>query len=81
MAFNPAAETARYIDSLGPEALQKAADYTSASHWMSLWGLLASAVVTWIIVRLGILDKVSAKLEKRGWSLRTWLVGFTYFIS
>lgn len=71
MAFNPAAETARYIDSLGPEALQKAADYTSASHWMSLWGLLASAVVTWIIVRLGILDKVSAKLEKRGWSLRT----------
>lgn len=81
MAFNPAAETARYIDSLGPEALQKAADYTSASHWMSLWGLLASAVVTWIIVRFGILDKVSAKLEKRGWSLRTWLVGFTYFIS
>jgi len=81
MAFNPAAETARYIDSLGPEALQKAADYTSASHWMLLWGLLASAVVTWIIIRLGILDKVSAKLEERGWSLRTWLIGVTYFIS
>ncbi|RDV05930.1 M48 family peptidase [Sphingorhabdus pulchriflava] len=80
MAFNPAAETARYIDSLGPEALQKAADYTSASHWMLLWGLLASAVVTWIIVRLGILDKLSAKLEKRGWALRTWLVGVTYFL-
>lgn len=81
MAFNPAAETARYIESLGPEVLQKAADYTSASHWMLLWGLLASAVVTWIIVRTGILDKVSAKLDKRGWGLRTWLVGVTYFLA
>jgi STE24 endopeptidase len=80
MAFNPATETARYINSLGPEVLQKAADYTSASHWMILWGLLVSAVVTWIIVRTGILDKVSAKLEKRGWALRTWLVGVTYFL-
>jgi STE24 endopeptidase len=81
MTFNPAAETARYIDALGPEALQKAADYTSASHWMLLWGLLVSAVVTWIIVRTGILDKVSAKLEKRGWGLRTWLVGLAFFLA
>lgn len=80
MKFDPAAETKRYIDSLGPEALQKAADYTSASHWMLLWGLLASALVTWVIVRTGVLDKVSARLEKRGWALRTWLVGVTYFI-
>ena len=79
MTFNPAAETARYIDSLGPEALQKAADYTNASQWMLLWGLLVSALVTWIIVRTGILDKVSAKLGQRGWSLRTWLVGVTFF--
>lgn len=79
MSFNPAAETARYIDGLGPVVLQKAADYTSASHWMMLWGLLVSAVVTWIIVRTGVLDKLSAKLEKRGWALRTWLVGVTYF--
>lgn len=80
MQFDPAAETARYIDSLGPEALQKAADYTSASHWMLLWGLLVSAVVTWIIIRIGVLDKLSAKLERRGWSLRTWLVGVVYFL-
>ncbi len=80
MAFNPAAETARYIDALGPEALEKAADYTIGSHWMLLWSLLVSALVTWIIVRLGILDRVSAKLEKRSWALRTWLVGVAYFL-
>ena len=80
MRFDPATETARYIDGLGPVALQKAADYTSASHWMLLWGLLVSALVTWVIVRTGVLDTVSAKLEKRGWALRTWLVGVSYFL-
>ena len=80
MTFNPAAETARYIDSLGPAALQKAADYTSASQWMMLWGFLVSALVTWIIVRLGILDKVSTKLSNRASALRIWLVGVTYFL-
>lgn len=79
MTFNPAAETARYIDSLGPEALQKAADYTAGSHWLLLWGLVVSALVTWIIVRLGLLERLSAKLEKRGRALRTWLVCATYF--
>jgi STE24 endopeptidase len=80
MAFDPAVETARYIDSLGPAALQKAADYTSATHWMLLWGFLVSALVTWIIVRLGILDKVSARLEKRGWGLRTWLICVSFLL-
>ena len=80
MTFNPAAETARYIDGLGPEALQKAADYTNASHWMLLWGLLVSAFVTWIIIRSGILDKVSAKLESRSSALRILSVCATYFL-
>jgi STE24 endopeptidase len=80
MTINPAIETKRYIDGLGPEALQKASDYTSVSHWMLLWGLLVSALVTWIIVRLGILDTLSAKLEKRSSALRIWLIGVTYFL-
>lgn len=80
MAFDPAVETARYIDSVGPEALAKAAAYTSATHWMMLWGLLVSAVVTLIIVRLGLLESISAKLEKRGWALRTFAVGAAFFL-
>ena len=80
MTFNPAAETARYIDGLGPEALQKAADYTNASQWMLLWGLLVSALVTWIIVRSKLLDKVSARLENRASALRILLVSATYFL-
>ena len=47
---------------------------------MMLWGFLVSALVTWIIVRLGILDKVSAKLSNRASALRIWLIGVTYFL-
>lgn len=79
MAFDPAVETARYIDSLGPEALRKAADYTSTSHWLLFFDLVAVALVTWIIVRSGLLERLSAKLEKRKWALRTWLVCAIYF--
>jgi hypothetical protein len=48
--FDPNAATARYIDSLGPAALQKAHDYTVGKEWMLLWGLVVSAIVTWLIV-------------------------------
>ena len=80
MAFNPAAETARYIDSLGPEALQKAADYTTATHWMLLGGLVVTAIVTWILVRSGFLERLSTKLQNRGWALRTFLVCMAFFL-
>lgn len=74
MAIDPAAATAAYIDSLGPETLAKAAAYTSGSHWLLLWGLVVSGLTSWIIIRLGILDSLSARLAGRGFVLRTWLV-------
>jgi len=80
MAFDPAVETARYIDGLGPEALQKAADYTIATHWMLLGGLAVTAIVTWIFVRTGLLERLWAKLQNRGWALRTFLVCTAFFL-
>ena len=80
MAFDPAVETARYIDGLGPEALQKAADYTIATHWMLLGGLIVTAIVTWIFARTGLLERLSAKLQNRGWALRTFLVCTAFFL-
>ena len=54
MTFDPNIATARYIDSLGPAALQKAHDYTVGKEWMLLWSLFVSAAVTWLFVRSGI---------------------------
>jgi len=80
MTFNVDAATARYIDSLGPAALQKAHDYTVGKEWMLLWGLLVAAVVTWLIVRSGILGRVEAKLRQRAFALRALVVGAVYLV-
>jgi STE24 endopeptidase len=79
MAFDPAVETARYIDSLGPEALQKAANYTTGTHWLMLGGLLVTALVTWIIVRSRLLDRLSTRLQNSGWGLRAWAICTSFF--
>ena len=80
MQFDPNAATARYIDSLGPAALQKAHDYTIGKEWMILWGLLIAAVVTWLIVRSGVLDRLEAKLGERWRNLRAFVVALVFFI-
>lgn len=80
MTFNPEAATKAYIDGLGPEALAKSAAYTLDGHWMILWGLLVSAVATFIIVRLGVTDRIWATLERRGWALRTFVTAAGFFL-
>jgi Zn-dependent protease with chaperone function len=80
MAFDPNAATARYIDGLGPAALQKAHDYTVGKEWMLLWGLLVAALVTWLIVRSGILDHIENRIAQRRRNVRAFAVSFVFFI-
>ena len=80
MAFDPNAATARYIDSLGPAALQKAHDYTVGKEWMLLWALLVSAAVTWLIVRSGLLDRLEATIAERCRNLRAFTVSAVFLI-
>ena len=80
MAFDPNAATARYIDSLGPAALQKAHDYTVGKEWMLLWALVVAAVVTWLIVKSGILDRLEVKIGEKRRNLSALAIAFVYFI-
>ena len=80
MAFDPNAATAAYIDSLGRAALEKAHAYTVGTHWLLLWGLVVGAVVTWLIVRWGILDRLDAKLGEPSCNLRAFVVSAVFFI-
>ena len=80
MSFDPQAATAAYIDSLGPDALAKAAAYTTGGHWLLLWNLLVSALVAWLIVRSGILDRISPKLGARRFNLNAFVIAATYFL-
>src|SRR3954469_4038510 len=80
MAFDPNAAAARYIDSLGPAALQKAHDYTVGREWMLLWAIVVGAVVTWLIVRSGLLDRLDRRFDQRRLAVRAFLVRLVYFI-
>lgn len=80
MAFDPNAATAHYIDSLGPAALQKAHDYTVGKEWMLLWALVVAAVVTWLIVRSGLLDTLGARFAERRRNLRAFIVSLVYLV-
>jgi STE24 endopeptidase len=80
MAFDPQAATAAYIDSLGPEALARAAEYTAGNHWLLFWNLVASGVITWAIVRWGVLDRLEARLGRRGPNIRVFAVAIVYFL-
>jgi Zn-dependent protease with chaperone function len=80
MAFDPNAATARYIDSLGPAALQKAHDYTVGKEWMLLWGLAVAATVTWLIVRSGILDRLDKRIAEPRKNLRAFAVSLAFFL-
>jgi STE24 endopeptidase len=81
MAFDPQAATAAYIDSLGADVLAKATAYTAGNHWLLLWNLLVAAVITWILVRTGLLDRIATRLAQRGANLRAWVVAAAYLVA
>jgi STE24 endopeptidase len=74
------AATARYIDSLGQAALQKAHDYTVGKEWMLLWGIFVAALVTWLIVRSGLLDRLAQRIAERRKNLRAFLISLVFFL-
>jgi len=83
MKINPEVEaaTARYIDSLGPAALQKAHDYTVGGEWIQLWAVVVAAVVTWLIVRSGVLDRLDRRFAERRRNSRAFVVSFVFFLA
>jgi STE24 endopeptidase len=69
--FDPAAATAAYLATLPPEAHAKATAYTQGGHWVLLWGTLVSILVSWIVIRTGVLVRVRGGVEAR--KPRPWL--------
>jgi STE24 endopeptidase len=78
MTFDAQVATDNYINSLGSEALMKAAAYTSGSHWLLLWGLLISAFTTWLFVKFEILEKLDQLLKNRSAWQKSWVISGAY---
>ena len=79
MSFNAEDATRAYIDGLGPEALAKAADYTTGNHWLLLGALIVSALVTLAITRSGLLTGIESRFQDKRKSVKALLVGLVYF--
>jgi STE24 endopeptidase len=63
--FDPAAATAAYLATLPPEAHAKATAYTQGGHWLLLWGTLVSILVSWIVIKTGVLVRVREGVEAK----------------
>lgn len=81
-AFDPAAATAAYLATLAPAAHAKAEAYTHGGHWLLLWGFLVAVLVSWLIVRSGVLPGLRRRLERRGSRplLVSLVVGIVYLL-
>jgi STE24 endopeptidase len=71
---------AAWVDSLGPEALEQAARYTAGNHWLLLWNLVVAGLVVWLVIRLGLLERVSRRIAPGRHNLRVFVVAATYFL-
>ena len=69
--FDAVAATAAYLATLSPEAHAKATAYTQGGHWVLLWGTLVSILVSWIVIKTGVLVRVREGVEAR--KPRPWL--------
>lgn len=77
--MTPAAEAARMIDALGPEALAKAQAYTTGNHWLLFIGVGVSILIAWLMVRFRMLDRVAERMSGKPWALATFVVGAAFF--
>jgi STE24 endopeptidase len=50
----------------------------SLSAQLLLWGLAVTALVTWVIVRTGLLERVERRLRRRGPNLRAFVIAVVF---
>ena len=56
--------------------------YTLGNEWMLLWSLLVAALVTWLIVRSRILDRLDRRLgPRRRLNLQALVIGIVYILA
>ena len=80
MNFDAELATQVYIDGLGEEALAQASAYTSGNHWLMLWSLFVTILSTWLIIRSGLLTRLSSKLENSSLFSRAFQISASFIV-
>jgi STE24 endopeptidase len=78
--MTPEQQASAMVDTLGPQALAKAAAYTAGNHWLMLWGFLVFSLFAFLIVRSRLLERLP---QPKSPFLRSWLIaaGFLFLAS
>ncbi len=76
--FDAAAATAAYLATVSPAAHAKAQAYTQGGHWLLLWGALVGVAVAWLVLRSGILTRITAGLGAT--RPRPWLAALAVLV-
>ena len=63
--FDPAAATAAYLSTATPAMHAKAQAYTQGGHWYLLGGWIVASLAAYLILKSGLLGRVSAGLQGR----------------
>jgi STE24 endopeptidase len=63
--FDPVAATNAYLATLSPEAHAKATAYTQGGHWVLLWTAVVSILVSWIVIKTGVLARIRDGVEAK----------------
>ena len=61
--FDPAAATAAYLASVSPAIHARATAYTQSGHWALLGGWVVSIIAAVLILKSGVLNRVSARVQ------------------
>jgi STE24 endopeptidase len=64
MAFDAAAATAAYLQTIPADVQARSIAYTEGGYWLLLWGFLVSTLITWLILRSQLLVRWRARLER-----------------
>lgn len=69
--FDPVSATNAYLATLTPAEHAKATAYTQGGHWVLLWGTLVGILVSWLVIKSGVLVRLRGGVE--GKKPRPWL--------
>ena len=78
--LTPAQQAAQMVDSLGPDALAKAAAYTTGNHWLLILNVGVSILVALIMVRFKLLDRIAARFGDGRRFLATFTVSAAFLL-
>ena len=78
LGFDAAAATAAYLATVSPAAHAKAQAYTQGGHWLLLWGAVVGMIVAWLVLRSGVLTRITARLGAK--RPRPWLAALAVLV-